>query len=96
MYPLHRIGSLLSPEQQSSSLVLSQTLADLKEEVNGGEVRGDECCGSKEKEGVEGQTVNTESEGKSMDAEVSEIGSELKNEKVFYNVLRIRLSSPVL
>ncbi len=85
MYPIHRIGSLLSPEQQSSSIVLSQTLAELKIDVNGDKVRGDECCvreGSKDGEGVEEKPVNTESERMSMDVEVSETGSEQKNEKV--------------
>ncbi|XP_064383975.1 tRNA (adenine(58)-N(1))-methyltransferase non-catalytic subunit TRM6-like isoform X2 [Halichondria panicea] len=75
MYPIHRIGSLLSPEQQSSSIVLSQTLAELKIDVNGDKVRGDECCvreGSKDGEGVEEKPVNTESERMSMDVEPSE------------------------
>lgn len=31
MYPLHRVSSLLSPEQLHSSIVLSQALAELKQ-----------------------------------------------------------------
>ncbi len=41
MYPLHRVSSLLSPEQLSSSIVLSQALAECREQARQKTTDGD-------------------------------------------------------